>query len=278
MVNLTLWTVPLTYTQRHFIYYMPTVSTPFRGWKPSVNFNQFSFIPLAFVGKLADKFTPGSVTNVKRQFMVRYHIFDCQILNHDGLVFVHQLSRQLMQKVFSAIRNCAVYFGYLLPLFMSIIRAFLLTGQRFLYSFKLGSQPLKVFRIGDFIPIACSYQASDTHVQTDTFISFSQWFNNRVYKQRNVKTPRSIQLDRYRTGFASSWQLSTPTNRQCLSTLCKNYLSIPPLESGFSKLSTTTVMLFLKVWVLSCSRPQVSKSAKSSGGSFPRSALLFASA
>ena len=260
MANLAFRTIPLSYIQRHFIYYMPTISTPFRGRKPSVNLNQFAPIPLAFVGKLADKFSKTSVTNVKRKFMVFDHVFDSQVLNHDGLVFTYQLSCQLMQKVLTAIRNCAVYLRYLLPLFMSIVRAFLLTGQRFLYLFKPRAQSLEVFGIGDFVPVTCSYQASDANVQTDIFISFRQWFNNCIYEQRDVETPTRIQLDRDGRRFASLWQLSTLADRQCLGTLSKPNRAILPLKSRLGKLCATAAMLFFEVRILLCvSRPKVSK-------------------
>ena len=259
MANRASRTIPLSYIQRHFIYYMPTTSAPFGGRKPSVNFNQLSSVPLAFVSKLADKFTPTSVRDNTRKFMVLDHILNRQVLNHDGLVFVHQLSSQLMQKVLTAIRNCAVYLGYLEPLFMSIVRAFLLTGQRFLYASKPRAQSLEVFGIGDFVPVTCSYQASDANVQTEAFISFRQWFNNCIYEQRDVETPTRIQLDRDGRRFASLWQLSTPTNRQCLGTLSKPNRAILPFKSRLGKLCATAVMLFFEVRILCVSCPKVSK-------------------
>ncbi len=137
-------TLPLPYIQRHFIYNMPTTSAPFRTRKPSINFYQFTSVPLAFVSKLTYQFSPRSIRNMQRQFVVFNHVFNRQILNHDGLVFVHQLSSQLMQKVFSAISYLGVYFSYFEPRFVSIIRPFLLARQRFLYSSEFSPQPFKV--------------------------------------------------------------------------------------------------------------------------------------
>jgi hypothetical protein len=71
---------------------MPTIPAAFRGWKPSVNFYQFTSVPVTFVSKLADKFSPTSITNALRQFMVFHHIFDSQVFNYYRLVFTHQLS------------------------------------------------------------------------------------------------------------------------------------------------------------------------------------------
>ncbi len=202
MVNRTFRTIPLLDIQRHFIYDMPTISASFRARKPSVNFNQFSSIPLAFVSKLADKFAPTSVANMECQFMVLHHIFNRQVLNHDGLVFVHQLSSQLMQKIFSTVSYLGVDRGYLLPLFVLVVRPLLFTRQRFLDSSKLRAQPLKVPWISDFVSIAGSNQARDAHIQPDRLIGLGQWFNSLVYEQRNVKTSRRIQLDRDGRRFA----------------------------------------------------------------------------
>lgn len=121
MARPTFRTVPLPNIQRHFIYNAIAVPALFGARKPLVNFNQFSSVPLTFVGKLTDKFTLRSITNTLCQLVVFHHIFDCQILNHDGLVFTYQLSRQLMQKILAAISYLPMYSCYLLPLFVSIM-------------------------------------------------------------------------------------------------------------------------------------------------------------
>jgi hypothetical protein len=86
MVHPTLRTFPLSNIQRHLVYDMPTIPTPFRARKPAIDLNQFSSIPLAFVGELADRFAPTSITNGKGKFMILDHVLDRQVLNHYRLV------------------------------------------------------------------------------------------------------------------------------------------------------------------------------------------------
>ena len=82
MAHPTLRTLPLPDVQWHFIDNMPTVSAPFRAWKPAVDLNQFSSIPLAFVSKLSNQFAPTSIADRECEFMVLHHVSDSQILNH----------------------------------------------------------------------------------------------------------------------------------------------------------------------------------------------------
>jgi hypothetical protein len=102
MVHSTFRTFPLSNIQRHLIYDMPTIPAPFSTWKPVLYLNQLSPIPLTFVSELSNQFTPTSIANRKREFMVLDHIFDSQILNYDRLVFTNQLSYQLNSSAFRA--------------------------------------------------------------------------------------------------------------------------------------------------------------------------------
>lgn len=182
MARPTLRTIPHPNIQRHFIYNMSTVSAAFRAREPSVNFNQFSSVPLAFVGKLSYKLSPSSIANRLGEFMVFDHIFDCQVLNYYRLVFTYQLSCQLMQKVSSTVSYLAMYFGYFEPLFLSVVRPLLFTRQGFLYLFELGAQPFKMLWVRDFVSRTCSNKTRYAHVQTNRFIGFGQWFNNCIYE------------------------------------------------------------------------------------------------
>jgi hypothetical protein len=144
MVHPTFRTFPLSDIQRQFIDNMSTISTPFRAWKPAVDFNQFSPIPLAFVGKLANQFAPTSIANRKSEFMVFHHIFDSQILNHYRLIFTNQLSCQLMQKIFPSIGNLSVDSSHFNPCFMSVVTPFLFARKSLLQPFQLLAELFEV--------------------------------------------------------------------------------------------------------------------------------------
>ncbi len=185
MVNPTLRTFPRANIQRHFIFDVTARAASFGAWEPSVNLDKSSTIPLAFVSKLADNFSPASVANALSQLMVFHQIFDCQVervlggiippkishLNYYRLVFTHQLSRQLLQKILAAIGYLPMCNSNFLTRFMSIVRSFLFTRQGFLYLSQLLVQPLKMFRISNFVPIASSNQTSYAHIQPDRLIT-----------------------------------------------------------------------------------------------------------
>lgn len=206
--------------------------------------------------------------------MVLNQIFDRQVFNYYHLVFTYQLSRQLMEKVFSTVTNSRVYPCYFLPLFVSIVRSFLFARQRFLDLLKFGVQLFKVLGIDNFVSIASSNQAGYTHIETNSFIGQWQWVNGLIYKQGNVPAATSIQLDSYCGWVASLGQLSTPANRQCFTALGKPNLPVLPLKSRFSKLSACSkayrrsppvklaraeFMLFLEIGVFCSSCKEVAK-------------------
>jgi len=97
--------VPLPDIQWQLFYNMSTVSAPFGARKPAIDFNQFSTIPLALVDQLSNQFTPTSIADSLGKFMILDHIFDSQIFNYYRLVFTNQLSRQLVQKIFTSISD-----------------------------------------------------------------------------------------------------------------------------------------------------------------------------
>lgn len=138
----TFRTFPLFDTQRQLIDYKTAVSTSFTRRKPSVNFYQFSTIPLALIFKLSNQLTPSSIGKAAGQGTVFNHVSDSQILNKDRLVFAYQLSRQLVQKIFSRIGNFSLNSGYSNSCFFSILRAFFSKRKSFLKNMCRG---LKLF-------------------------------------------------------------------------------------------------------------------------------------
>ncbi len=166
---------------------MPTVPAPFRARKPAVNFNQFSPIPLAFVSKLANQFAPASIANSKSKLMVLHHILERearhqggrQILNYNRLVFTNQLSRQLMQKIFSSIGNGSVDSSHLRLCLMSVVTPASFARQRLLHSFQLLAELFKMLGVSNLITVTGSNQTRYSHVQPNRFIGFWKWFNRR---------------------------------------------------------------------------------------------------
>ena len=254
---------------------MPTIPTPFRAWKPAIDLNQFSPVPLAFIGKLANQFAPTRIANGKSKFMVLHHIFDSQILNHYRLVFTNQLSRQLMQKVFPSIGNLCVDFSHFQPRLMSIVAPFLsccafmvgepdrsaplFAGKSLLHSFQLLAKLFKVLGVGNLIAIAGGNQAGYANIQSNLFIRFWQLSDVGINQQRCKPTTTSFELDGDSRWFTSCGQISTPANRQCFGTFSQKYLTVSPSESRLCKFSTTATMLLLEVGIFRPSSPEVGK-------------------
>ena len=153
MVCLTLGTIPLTDIQRQRLNDITTVSTAFTAGEPSVNLDKGTPVPLALVIELSHQLTPSSIRNRLSQRVVFHHIFNCQILNHDGLVFTHQLSRQFMEKVFTAISDLTVGTSHFNSRLMPIYRSFFLTTKRFLNTLEFAAMAFKVFGISNLVTV-----------------------------------------------------------------------------------------------------------------------------
>jgi hypothetical protein len=232
MVHPTIRTLPLPDTQRHFLNNMPAVFASFRAGKPAVNFYQFPTVPLAFIGKLSGQFTPTSVRNSLCQFAVQDHIFDSQILNYYRLVFAHQLSCQLVQKIFASIGYLPVYFGCFKSRLVPVVACFLFPRQGFLRPPQLLVHPLKVFGVSNLIAVTRSNQTGEPNVQTNCFIGFELRFDGRViYQQGDKPSSLCIQFDRNGGWIASRSDLPAPPNRQRFGAFSQKYLRVFPPES-----------------------------------------------
>jgi hypothetical protein len=253
-------TSPFPNTKRQLINDMSTVSTAFRAWKPAVNLDQVSSIPCSFVGQLPDQFTPARITDRARQLMVFHHVPHSQILNRDGLVFSHQSSRQLMQKILSRIRDLSVDSCHFQSGFMSIVRTLDLTAQSLLHSFQLLTKSIEVFRVRHLFPSAQSQQAGDAQVNPHRLHRNRQWLKGDViYQQRNKPSPTSIQLHRNSAGFTAFGQLPAPSDGQGFSAFSQKYLSILPPKPRLGELSGTTMALLFEVWILGSTCPEIAK-------------------
>ncbi len=105
MASPALRAIPSADIERQLFNDMSTMATSLRTRKPTVNLDKSATIPIALIFKLSNQFTPASITDSSRQFLILDHVLHSQILNGDGLVFTHQSSRQLVNKIFSGIGN-----------------------------------------------------------------------------------------------------------------------------------------------------------------------------
>jgi hypothetical protein len=251
-------TIPLSNTKRQLIDYKIAFPTLFTGWEKAIYFHQGATIPLAFILKLSNQFTPSCIRNVTGKGTVLNHVSESQVLNRYYLVFAYQLIRQLVQKIFSGIFDPSLNSSYSKSCFLSIFRAFLSSGKSFLCSSKLAILAIKMFGVINLNSITSCHQTSQSCIQTNFFSRCWQRFNCRVINQeRNKPTSTRFELDSHCRRIAFNGEISTPNYIQRVFALGKPQLSVLPLESGASKLGIPAIPFLFEVGVFSPFRPEV---------------------
>ena len=116
--------IPTANLQRQLFHHKTTMVTSFTTGIESVNFHQFSPVPLALILKLRSHFTPSCIRYRASQLAVFNHVSHPQVFDSNQAIFLNQLGGQLMEKIGTSIFNLSVYFSYFKSRFMSVIRAF----------------------------------------------------------------------------------------------------------------------------------------------------------
>ena len=233
----------------------------------TVNFDQFSPVPITFILKLTKKLSPGSIGNRPSKLTVFDHIPDFQVFNSNQAIRANQISCQLMEKIGTSIADseavsrvlatlCAyalhlgVYSSYFKSRFISVTRAFGFPTQFLLRCLKLLIQPIEMLWISYLVTVASTQQTRNTNIYTNLFRRWWQWLNSWViYQQRNKPSTRWFEFNRNSRRTASIWQKPRPNYRQRLFALSKPKISIFELKSRFGKLSRTTIPFSFKSWV-----------------------------
>jgi hypothetical protein len=253
-------TFPLTYIKRQFINYVTAMSASFTRWKPSVNFYQFTTVPLAFVFELSNQFTPSCIVNATGKGTVLNHIPYSQVLNRYYLVFAYQLSRQFVQKINSCIFNLSLNLSYGESSFLSIFRTFYSPRKSLLCGSKFSILVVEMLGVSNFFPMRGSHQASQPCVQPNVFGSWWQWLNRWVVNQkRDEPTTLRVKLDRDSGRVAQGGEISTPNYVERLLTFSEPQLSIKPLKGRTGKFSIPTIALLFKVGIFGSFCPKVFK-------------------
>ena len=88
---------PFTHIKRESVEKMTALETALTGRVPPINLDQGSTIPVGFVFQLGHKLRPSDIAYRFGELLVLDHVFDCQRLNTDRLVFTDQSCRELVQ-------------------------------------------------------------------------------------------------------------------------------------------------------------------------------------
>ena len=106
------------------------------------------------------------------------HLFDIKLFKGDDLIFIYQMPREFMYKVFSLVRNLFMEMGYFLALFFSILAFFFALAQSALKFCEPCFIGLKEAGIFDFLSRRQRCKGFETNVNTDYFLNFTKrlWF------------------------------------------------------------------------------------------------------
>ncbi len=188
--------LPLPDIQRHLVDYMPTRATSFTAGEPTVNFYQGSTIPLGFVFQLSNKLAPTSITDSTGKFWIFDHVFNCQILNYYRLGFTYQSSCQLVQMVFSRVRNLGLNAGNFKSCFVSVARGFSFATQSFLRFPQLLVVLVKGFGISNLLACTQGNKAANSYIQTYSAVNWFQLIVSWVINpQTNKPASRLFKLN-----------------------------------------------------------------------------------
>src|SRR5205807_2312170 len=129
MADAALGADPFTHIKREVLHNMLTIMTRFTGRIPTVNFDEGSSRPLAFIFQLADELTPSHITDGFCQTVIFDHVLDSQTLHADHLVFVDDACRKLVLVVSSTILDTSMHTGHLASCFLPVLGALLFLGM-----------------------------------------------------------------------------------------------------------------------------------------------------
>src|SRR6202022_559126 len=141
---------------------MTTIKAAFGGGVPLVNFHNGTPVPLCFVLKLSDKFSPTYITDSFRQTVVFDHIFDVQTLDTYDLVFAYDLGREFLLVVSSPVCNLLMDTSNLQTRFCTVLRPFFL----FRVTALCFRQFLFIFGEELGVPMRLSIRGDDQRLQT----------------------------------------------------------------------------------------------------------------
>jgi hypothetical protein len=105
---------------------MFAIMARFTGRIPTINFDEGSSVPLAFILQLTDKLTPSDITHGFCQRVIFDHVLDCQTLYANHLVFVDDACREFVLVVASTVLDTSMHAGNLAPCLFSIVSTFFL--------------------------------------------------------------------------------------------------------------------------------------------------------
>lgn len=128
---------PLSDIKPQFVQPALTLRAGFAGRKETIQDNQSTAIPSAFVLQLSADLSPASVGNMPSQPGVLNHVFNLQVFNTDNLIFTNEFRGQLVSRVLALLSDFGVCLGNPGFLTLAAFAAFGSSGKRSLLLFEI---------------------------------------------------------------------------------------------------------------------------------------------
>ena len=146
-------TCPFANGQRHLVAAAPATRARLGRRKKSPDSQEGLCRSFRFVLAETGKHPPSCVRDGLRQGRCLYHSLHVQVLDGQRLVFVNQLSRELMQKVFTDVLHPLVASGNEAARLVTRLGAFLFSGKFTLLALEIPFSLGEVFRIGEMLAV-----------------------------------------------------------------------------------------------------------------------------
>ena len=230
---------------------MLAIMTRFTGRVPTINFDESSSVPLAFIGELTDEFSPSHITHCFRQAVIFNHVLDCQTLYANHLVFVDDARREFVLVVSSSVRDTSMHTSYFETGLVSVLGTLL-----FLRVSALGlCQAFFILCIVAGIAYGLTSRENDhrreTQIQPNMRIGDRKRFHLLLNQQGDKIAVCAIFGDRDRAWIASFGQIAMEGDCQRLAHLGKGKLLILPLEGVRGIGGRLSMVLVLESRILS---------------------------
>lgn len=178
--------IPLPDIKPQFIELVTATATGLARWKPSINGNQSTSIPLAFVLQLPPNLSPSRIGNMPCESGVLNHIFYFQVFDANHVEVSNQSGGQLVRLILALVPDFRMSLGDSQPLTFAALAAFLLSAQCALLLAKVTESAVVFLRILYFFSVAQRGKVSQAQVNPDYLIGDREDINLNRGAERYV--------------------------------------------------------------------------------------------
>lgn len=198
--------LPLSDIKPQFIELMAATATCLARWKPTINGNQSTSVPLALVLQLPSNLSPSRVADRSRKPGVLNHVFDFQIFDANHIEVSNQSRGQLVRLILALIPDFRVGLGDSQTLTFSPLATLLFAAQGALLLAKVSQAGVIFFGVFDLLAVAQGRQVSQSEVNTDNLISDRQDVNLDSGAERHVILAVGFSLQSDHDGALNLWE------------------------------------------------------------------------